>query len=91
MAVGRVVVTHPWLLPADVSTGDLNADSESAVLEILSSQKGEFQNNVVMVTHDLKAATYTKTTHCLEKGTIQRTEEASPAKARSFLLLPSQT
>ena len=91
MAITRVIVTDPRLLGPDDSTGNLGADSESAVLNILSSLNREFQKTVVMVTHDPKAATHAKTNHYLEKGTMQRTEQGWPAEARSILPLQSQT
>ncbi len=79
VAIARAIVTDPRLLLADEPTGDLDADSASAVLDILASLNRDFQKTVVMVTHDPRAAGRAKTNHYLEKGTLQSTTEVRRA------------
>ncbi|WP_349304898.1 ABC transporter ATP-binding protein [Paenibacillus sp. Marseille-Q4541] len=55
-AIARALVNAPDLVFADEPTGSLNYDQGIAVLEILTEMNRKGQS-VVMVTHDIKAAT----------------------------------
>ena len=71
VAIARAIVTDPRLILADEPTGDLDADSAKAVLDILSALNQDFGKTIVMVTHDPKAAAFAGTKHYLEKGVLQ--------------------
>ena len=71
VAIARAIVTDPRLMLADEPTGDLDADSAKAVLDILSALNQDFGKTIVMVTHDPKAAAFAGTKHYLEKGVLQ--------------------
>jgi putative ABC transport system ATP-binding protein len=55
---------------ADEPTGDLDAQSASEVLTILSKLNKEQGKTVVMVTHDPHAARYASKIRYLEKGEL---------------------
>ena len=78
VAIARAIVTDPRLILADEPTGDLDADSAKAVLDILAALNQDFEKTIVMVTHDPKAAAYARTTHYLEKGVLQTQGKAEP-------------
>ena len=71
VAISRAIVTDPRLILADEPTGDLDADSARAVLDILAALNQDFGKTIVMVTHDPKAAAFAGTRHYLEKGVLQ--------------------
>ena len=79
VAIARAIVTDPSLILADEPTGDLDADSAKAVLDILAALNQDFEKTIVMVTHDPKAAAYARTRHYLEKGVLQTQGKAEPA------------
>ena len=70
VAIARALVTDPNLVVADEPTGNLDANSAEAVLEILRSLSSDAGKTVIMVTHDPRAAAYgTRSLH-LEKGKL---------------------
>lgn len=70
VAIARALVTDPQLIIADEPTGNLDANSAEAVMEILRFLSSEAGKTVIMVTHDPRAAAYgTRSLH-LEKGKL---------------------
>ncbi len=70
VAIARAIVTDPPLLVADEPTGDLDHESATAVLTLLSRLNRERGKTVVMVTHDRGAAAYGSRVITLDKGRI---------------------
>lgn len=70
VAIARAIVANPQLLVADEPTGDLDRDSATSILELLTSLAAEFNKTVVMVTHDARAAATASRTLHLEKGQL---------------------
>ncbi len=70
VAIARAIVTDPALILADEPTGDLDAQSATEVLTILSKLNQEQNKTVVMVTHDPHAARYASKIRYLEKGEL---------------------
>lgn len=58
VAVARALVARPSLIVADEPTGNLDSHSSTEVLELLRKLSDEDEAAVVMVTHDLVAASY---------------------------------
>ncbi len=58
VAIARALVTHPDALFADEPTGALDSRSAKQVLELLRRTAAEFDQTIVMVTHDPVAASY---------------------------------
>jgi putative ABC transport system ATP-binding protein len=56
VAVARALVTRPAVIFADEPTGNLDSKSSAGVLELLRRAVTEFDQSVVMVTHDPAAA-----------------------------------
>jgi putative ABC transport system ATP-binding protein len=70
VAIARAIVSDPTLLVADEPTGDLDASSADAVLELLDRLNSEHKKTILMVTHDPHAAKKAKKTIRLEKGVL---------------------
>ena len=70
VAIARALVGDPGILVADEPTGDLDASSAAAILELLKRLNEELGKTVIMVTHDARAAAEAHTTLHLEKGKL---------------------
>ena len=56
VAIARALVTRPAVVFADEPTGNLDSKSSAEVLRLLREAVDQFQQTVVMVTHDAEAA-----------------------------------
>ncbi len=70
VAIARAIVTDPKLIVADEPTGNLDAESEREIMELLQRLNKEFQKTLLMVTHDASAAAFADRTLRLEKGRL---------------------
>jgi putative ABC transport system ATP-binding protein len=57
VAIARALVTRPAIILADEPTGNLDTANSTAVLEMLRRSNQEFQQTVLMITHNPEAAT----------------------------------
>lgn len=71
VAIARAIVTDPRIIVADEPTGDLDANSEVEIMELLSALNKKFGKTFVMVTHDPEAASYADRTIHLSKGVLK--------------------
>jgi putative ABC transport system ATP-binding protein len=80
VAVARALVTRPAVVFADEPTGNLDSHSSADVLELLRRAVDDFDQTVVMVTHDPTAARVTDRIVELADGLIvsdRRVEQAA--------------
>jgi len=70
VAIARAIVADPRILVADEPTGDLDAPSAGAVMELLKQLNSELGKTIIMVTHDPKSASHAQTVLHLEKGKL---------------------
>jgi len=71
VAIARALITDPTVIVADEPTGDLDKQSATEILDLLSRLNGEYQKTIVMVTHDPRAAEHAHTTRHLDKGELE--------------------
>lgn len=70
VGIARAIVTDPAIIVADEPTGDLDAKSAEAILELLVQLKASLGKSIVMVTHDPRAAQRADRTLHLDKGRL---------------------
>jgi len=71
VAIARAIVTDPKVIIADEPTGDLDAESETEILDLLKELNQNFGKTLVMVTHDARAASYADRILHLHKGVLK--------------------
>jgi putative ABC transport system ATP-binding protein len=76
-AIARAIVADPTLVLLDEPTGQLDAKSSEDVLSLLNRLNREFSKTIVLVTHDVHAATHAGTVLHLEKGVLIEREGAT--------------
>jgi putative ABC transport system ATP-binding protein len=72
VAVARALVSKPTVVFADEPTGNLDSKTSDEILRLLQESVGDFQQTMVMVTHDAKAATIADRVLFLADGEIVR-------------------
>jgi putative ABC transport system ATP-binding protein len=70
VAIARALMTKPAVVFADEPTGNLDSTSGGDVLGLLRKSVDEFQQTVVMVTHDPRVASYADRVVVLTDGQI---------------------
>ena len=70
VAIARALVTDPAIVLADEPTGNLDSKSGEEILKLLRRSCDEFQQTIVMVTHDAKAASFADRVVFLKDGKL---------------------
>ena len=70
VAVARALMSRPAVIVADEPTGNLDSHSTSEVLDLLRRAVTELGQSVIMVTHDVHAATYADRVLVVRDGQI---------------------
>jgi putative ABC transport system ATP-binding protein len=71
VAIARAIVTDPTILVADEPTGDLDKQSATDILDLLTRLNQEYHKTIVMVTHDPRAAEHAHVQRHLDKGELE--------------------
>jgi len=83
VAVARALASQPHMIFADEPTGNLDSKSGTQVLDFMRKAVSEFNQTIVMVTHDPNAASYADRVVFLADGKI--VEELSEPTTESIL------
>mgnify|MGYP001817102777 CR=1 FL=1 len=70
VGIARAIVTDPTLLLCDEPTGDLDRKSGDEVLDLLQALNRDQGKTIIMVTHDMQAASRAGRTLYLDKGQL---------------------
>jgi putative ABC transport system ATP-binding protein len=81
VAVARALVSKPAVVFADEPTGNLDSAASTEVLALLRRAVDDFDQTVVMVTHDAAAAAYADRLIVLADGRVAHDGEAGTAEA----------
>jgi putative ABC transport system ATP-binding protein len=76
VAVARALISQPSVVFADEPTGNLDSKASDEVLRLLRQAVDEFEQTVVMVTHDAHAASFADRLIVLADGRIVHDGEA---------------
>ncbi len=71
VAIARALVTRPALVFADEPTGNLDSQASAEVLGFLQRSVRELGQTVVMVTHELEAASYADDVVVISDGRVR--------------------
>ena len=55
-SIGRALITRPALILADEPTGNLDSKSSNEIVELLRKSNREYNQTIVMITHNLEIA-----------------------------------
>lgn len=55
-SIGRALITNPSLLLADEPTGNLDSKSSDEIMELLRRSNRNYNQTIIMITHDLEIA-----------------------------------
>jgi putative ABC transport system ATP-binding protein len=88
VAVARALVSKPAVVFADEPTGNLDSKASEDVLRLLRQAVDEFDQTVIMVTHDPEAAAYADRLLTLRDGRI--VSDAAPGTADEVIELMKQ-
>ena len=80
VGIGRAIVADPTLVVADEPTGDLDDDTSAQILELLQQLNRQLGTTLLMVTHDVGAATTAGRQLRLEHGKLCERREMHIAK-----------
>ena len=72
VAIARALVSRPTVVFADEPTGNLDSRTSSEILELLRQSVADYQQTLVMVTHDARAAAIAGRVLFLADGSIVR-------------------
>jgi putative ABC transport system ATP-binding protein len=70
VAIAHALVTRPTILFADEPTGNLDSKTSGEILDLLSMSASDYQQTIVMVTHDPRGASIADRILLLEDGLI---------------------
>jgi putative ABC transport system ATP-binding protein len=79
VAIARALVSRPSVVFADEPTGNLDSETSGEILELLRSSVESFEQTIVMVTHDAKAAAIADRILFLDDGRIVKDVASSSA------------
>jgi putative ABC transport system ATP-binding protein len=80
VAVARALISRPAVVFADEPSGNLDSKSSGDVLQLLRHAVDDFEQTVVMVTHDAHAASFADRLLVLADGRIVHDGEAGSAE-----------
>lgn len=74
VAIGRSLINNPALLLADEPTGNLDSENSREIISLLRNFNKEFNQTVIMITHDERIALSADRIIAIEDGRITRDE-----------------
>lgn len=74
VAIGRALINNPALVLADEPTGNLDSENSREIIALLRHFNKEFNQTVIMITHDERIALSADRIIAIEDGKITRDE-----------------
>ena len=70
VAIARALIRHPDIILADEPTGNLDSRTGAGVLELLRESAARYEQTILMVTHDPRAASWADRAIFLSDGRV---------------------
>lgn len=70
-SIGRALITRPALILADEPTGNLDSKSSNEIVELLRKSNREYNQTIVMITHNLEISKCADRIITIEDGRIK--------------------
>ena len=70
VSIGRALVNNPALMLADEPTGNLDSENSKEIISVLRQFNKEFNQTVIIITHDEKIANSADRVITIEDGKI---------------------
>ena len=70
VSIGRALVNNPALMLADEPTGNLDSENSKEIISLLRQFNKEFNQTVIIITHDEKIANSADRVITIEDGKI---------------------
>lgn len=74
VSIGRALLNNPALLLADEPTGNLDSENSKEIIELLRKFNKEYNQTVIIITHDERIALAADRVIAIEDGKITRDE-----------------
>lgn len=74
VSIGRALLNHPALLLADEPTGNLDSENSKEIISLLRHFNREYNQTVIIITHDERIALSADRVIAIEDGKITRDE-----------------
>ncbi len=71
VSIGRALVTHPSVVLADEPTGNLDSKSSDEIISLLKKCNKEYNQTIIMITHNMELAKMADRIITLEDGHIK--------------------
>lgn len=72
VSIGRCLITNPAIILADEPTGNLDSKNSEEIVTLLKKSNREFNQTIIMITHDLELAKCADRIIKIEDGQIVR-------------------
>ncbi|MBQ8559505.1 MAG: ABC transporter ATP-binding protein [Tyzzerella sp.] len=69
-SIGRALITNPSIILADEPTGNLDSKASDEIVELLKKSNWDYNQTIIMITHDMEIAKYADRILKLEDGRI---------------------
>ena len=69
-SIGRAMITNPAIILADEPTGNLDSKSSEEIVELLRRSNRDYEQTIVMITHNMEIAKYADRIIKIEDGRI---------------------
>jgi len=69
-SIGRALITNPAIILADEATGNLDTKASDEIVEILKKSNKEYNQTIIMITHNLEIAKQASRIIKIEDGKI---------------------
>ncbi len=71
VAIGRALMINPTIILADEPTGNLDSKSSNEIISLLKKANRDFNQTIIMITHNLDIAKLADHIICIEDGKLQ--------------------